>query len=65
MPAYMTISVGPSALAAVPIIASHDDRLVQAALAAIHAESARMVTEAPPSVGQRRERIAHPRLPQG
>ncbi len=45
MPAYMTISVGPCALDAVPIIASGDNRLVQAALLAIHAESALMVAE--------------------
>lgn len=58
MPAYLTITVGPSPLDAVPIIASAEDRLVRAALRAIHREAgkiARGEADAP------RRRPAHPR----
>lgn len=45
MPAYMTISIGENALDAMPIMVSTEDRLVRAALDAVHTESARMVGE--------------------
>lgn len=45
MPSYISISVGPSAGEAMPIVASNEERLVRAALRAIHHESELMVSE--------------------
>lgn len=43
MPSYLQILIGESALDAVPILVSNDERLVDAALRAIAKESRRLV----------------------